>query len=127
MRLTVKQKAGVNEIVVHKNCHEEFCGFRHCENCKNQVEVFERLFELENKLESGQAFELQCKVGDAVYQTDTDGTKIYCSTVQRIIIDNQRVIYCTDSVDFDERAIGNSIFLTAEAAEARAKELQEKL
>lgn len=117
----------MNEIVVHKNCHEDFCGFRHCENCKNQVEVFERLFELENKLESKQVVELRCKVGDAIYQTDTNGTKIYCSTVQRIIIDNQHIIYCTDSVDFDERAIGKSVFLTAEAAEARAKELQERL
>lgn len=90
-------------------------------------DVYNRLAELEDKLESGQAVELQCKVGDAIYQTDTNGTKIYCSTIQRIIIDNQHIIYCTDSVDFDERAIGKSIFLTAEAAEARAKGLQERL
>lgn len=90
-------------------------------------DVYNRLAELEDKLESRQTVELRCKVGDAIYQTDTNGTKIYCSTVQRIIIDNQRVIYCTDSVDFDERAIGKSIFLTAEAAEVRAKELQEGL
>lgn len=61
-RLTEKRKAGVNEIVVHKNCKEEFCGYRHCENCKNQVEVFERLFELENKLEKGLLVEIgYCK------------------------------------------------------------------
>lgn len=56
-RLTEKTTAGVNEIVVHKNCKEDFCRYRHCENCQNQVEVFERLFELENKLESGQLVE----------------------------------------------------------------------
>ena len=71
--------------------------------------------------------ELKCKVGDAVYETDTNGAKIFCSTVKRIIIDGQHTIYETDGVSFDERAIGKTIFLTAEAVEARAKELQGKL
>lgn len=51
--------------------------------------------------------ELPCKVGDIVYQTD--GVKIYESTIKN-------VIYETESIAFDERAIGQSIFLTREEA-----------
>lgn len=49
-----------------------------------------------------------CKVGDTVYQTD--GEKIYKLTVRG-------VIYNTDAIGFDERAIGKSVFLTREEAE----------
>lgn len=52
--------------------------------------------------------ELPCKVGDTVYQVDSE--RIYESTVKRIIYD-------TDGIAFDERAIGKSVFLTREEAE----------
>lgn len=60
-----------------------------------------------------------CKVGDTIYQTDTNGTKIFKSTVKGIIFE-------TDGVAFDERAIGESIFLTEEAVKEKMKKLQEK-
>ena len=47
-------------------------------------------------------------VGDAVYQVDSE--RIYKSTVKIIIYD-------TDGITFDERAIGKSVFLTKEEAE----------
>lgn len=65
------------------------------------------------------AVELPCKVGDTIYQTDTNGTRIFKSTVKNIIFE-------TDGVAFDERAIGESIFLTEEAVKEKMKKLQEK-
>ena len=57
-----------------------------------------------------------CKVGDAVYQRDTAG-RIYESKIKSIIYD-------TDGVAFDKRAIGETIFLTREEAEKALKEEQ---
>ena len=52
---------------------------------------------------------LPCKVGDTVYQIDAE--RVYESEVKWIIFD-------CDDIAFDERAIGGSIFLTRDAAEA---------
>lgn len=65
------------------------------------------------------AGEFPCKVGDIIYQIDTNGTRIFKSTVKNIIFE-------TDGVAFDERAIGESIFLTEEAVKEKMKKLQEK-
>ena len=54
-----------------------------------------------------------CKVGDKVCQTD--GSRIYESTVREIIYD-------TDGIAFDETAIGTSVFLAREEAEAALAE-----
>lgn len=70
--------------------------------------------ELKKRLDK--AVELPCKVGDTIYQTDTNGTRIFKSTVKNIIFE-------TDGVAFDERAIGESIFLTEEAVKEKMKEL----
>ena len=58
---------------------------------------------------------LPCKVGDKVYQTD--GIRIYESTIRTIEISSARTVYFTDNIAFDKRAIGDSIFLTREEAE----------
>ena len=52
---------------------------------------------------------LPCKVGDTVYQIDAE--RVYESEVKWIIFD-------CDDIAFDERAIGGSIFLTRDEAEA---------
>ena len=49
-----------------------------------------------------------CKVGDVVYQTD--GVRIYEGQIKEIIYDTGLIV-------FDERAIGNTVFLTREGAE----------
>lgn len=54
-----------------------------------------------------------CKIGDTVYQTD--GCRIYESTVREIIYD-------TDGIAFDETAIGTLVFRTREEAEAALAE-----
>lgn len=70
-------------------------------------EIAERL------IEDGDVIVTPCKVGDTVYQTD--GCRIYESTVREIIYD-------TDGIAFDETAIGKSVFLTREEAEAALAE-----
>lgn len=56
-----------------------------------------------------------CKVGDTVYQTD--GFRIYESVVRKIIYDTEG-----EGIAFDETAIGTSVFLTREEAEAALAE-----
>lgn len=61
--------------------------------------------------------EANCKIGDAVYQTD--GVRIYESTIRKIIYD-------TEGIAFDESAIGVSVFLTKEDAEKARETYQKK-
>ena len=61
-----------------------------------------------------------CKVGDTIYQTD--GVRIYTSTIYEITYTENKVIFVTENVVFDERAINNSIFLNREEAEKALKE-----
>ena len=70
------------------------------------------LRELYEAEKEGQLVVLPCKAGDTVYQIDAE--RVYESEVKRIIFD------CND-IAFDERAIGVSIFLTREEAEAALK------
>jgi hypothetical protein len=58
---------------------------------------------------------LPCKVGDIVYQTD--GIRIYELTILDILLRKNKPYYETDAVDFDDDAIGTSIFLSREEAE----------
>lgn len=62
--------------------------------------------------QTGRLVVLPCKVGDTVYQIDAE--RVYESEVKWIIFD-------CDDIAFDERAIGGSIFLTREEAEAALK------
>ena len=71
-----------------------------------------RLRELVLAEQDGRLVVLPCKVGDTVYQIDAE--RVYESEVKWIIFD------CND-IAFDERAIGVSIFLTREEAEAALK------
>ena len=69
----------------------------------------ERLRELVKAEKDGRLAVLPCKVGDTVYEIDAE--RVYASEVKRIIYD-------AGHIDFDERAIGKSVFLTSEEAEA---------
>lgn len=86
--------------------------------------VLNRLAELEDKIEDGTLIELPCKVGDIVYQFDNGG-EIYELMILHINIYKGKPYYETDAIDFDNRAIGESIFLTKAEAEAKLEELQE--
>ena len=65
-----------------------------------------------------------CKVGDAVYQTD--GIRIYELEVSDAYLNlkNYKPHYDTESIGFDDTAIGESIFLTREQAEQALAEMQ---
>lgn len=53
----------------------------------------------------------RCKVGDTVYQSDTAG-RVYEAKIRKIIYDTEA------GIAFDEDAIGRSVYLTREEAEA---------
>lgn len=57
--------------------------------------------------------------GDKVYQTD--GIRIYESTIRELEMSSANTVYCTENIAFDERTIGKSIFLTREEAEKAAE------
>ena len=58
----------------------------------------------------------ECKLGDKIYQTD--GVRIYESIISEITITSKQTIFVTEKIAFDERAIGNSVFLSYAEAEA---------
>lgn len=72
-----------------------------------------KMLRWEDAEQAGRLVVLPCKVGDTVYQTDLVG-HIYASRITQIIYD-------TDSIAFDERAIGKTVFLTREEAENALK------
>lgn len=78
---------------------------------------FSRIIELVNAEKEGRCVTLPCKVGDIVYQTD--GTRIYKLTVRGII-------YNAEHIGFDDSAVGKSIFLTREEAQAALKEREDR-
>lgn len=61
---------------------------------------------------------LPCRVGTVVYEVGTDG-RIYGCTVRRII-------YETPGCAFDDRAIGQSVFLTLEEADKASEKRRKK-
>lgn len=65
--------------------------------------------------------EIKCKIGDTVYQTDVE--RIYELEVFDVSLRNYKPYYETESIDFDDDAIGKCIFLTKEEAERRLKEV----
>ena len=84
----------------------------HCEVC-----YYHDFEECEWFKDKSEWVHLPCKVGDIVYQVDSE--RIYESTVRNIIYD-------TDGIAFDERAIGKSVFLTREEAVKALEERKEK-
>ena len=58
----------------------------------------------------------ECKLGDKIYQADD--VRIYESTISEITLTAKHTIFVTENIAFDERAIGNSIFLSYAEAEA---------
>ena len=73
------------------------------------IEALSKLAAYEDAEEQGRLLVLPCKVGDKIYQTD--GIRVYESTVRQLIFD-------TENIAFDVRAIGKTVFLTREEAEA---------
>ena len=60
----------------------------------------------------------ECKIGEKIYQTD--GVLIYESTIVEITVTTKHTIFVTENIVFDERAIGETIFLSYSEAEAHS-------
>ena len=99
------------EIIGLKNTCEQLSGINDSLFKANQ-EMGKDLAEWKKAHDDGRLVVLPCKVGDTVYQIDAE--RVYESEVKWIIFD-------CDDIAFDERAIGGSIFLTREEAEAALK------
>lgn len=80
-----------------------------CRWIEKELGPIDHLHDLLQAEQAGRLVVLPCKVGDTVYQIDAE--RVYESEVKWIIFD-------CDDIAFDERAIGGSIFLTREEAEA---------
>lgn len=117
---------------INEYCSTVECG-GHCEYCY-VGNLYERLAELEDKIENGTLLELPCRVGDKFYQV-IKGLPIYEWEVETIIFSNiyfskNYVITARRTTDlaywkFWSEDFGKTIFLTKAEAEARLKELQE--
>lgn len=51
-RLTVREKCGVKWIVRHKECKEQFCRYRNCQDCEKEHEMLDKLYDLENLIDN---------------------------------------------------------------------------
>lgn len=114
-----------------------------CDNCINTCDdydfdcgkcpiqkCFDRLGELEDKLENGTMIELPCKVGDEIYYIPSlvSRPRVLLGTIIAIRIEKGgygvQIQESTYNGYYDKTALGIDWFLTKEQAEARLKELQ---
>lgn len=115
---------------------EEVCDniYDDCEGCPIQ-KCFDKLGELEDKLENGTMIDVPCKIGDTVYRLDTETGYIDPIVIENMVIDKGDIILRYDSYDGVICHLSNIIekslyldcffvFLTKQEAEARLKELQ---
>lgn len=114
-RLAAYEDTGLSpeEIKVHEAAKYN-AGYYHgdedrCRWIEKELGPIDHLRDLLQAEQTGRLVVLPCKVGDTVYQIDAE--RVYESEVKWIIFD-------CDDIAFDERAIGGSIFLTREEAEA---------
>ena len=133
-RLTYRTELGVS---IDKNEECPTCSI--CWNCdipprecQYISDVLEKLAKYEDLEEQGRLIKLPCKVGDVVYEINTDrnivsalkiiSTKIYSYA---IYFDYQLIdgIY-KNIVSFSDIDIGKTVFLTQSAAEEKLKELR---
>lgn len=139
-RLTYRSQLG--NAVSYGACEDVKCKVRDCDKCKVGVAIcrlcdyedaglepaeykkyadaikkldIEHMHDLLQAEKDGRLVVLPCKPWDKVYQTD--GLNIYESKVERIIFE-------ADNIAFSEDAIGRSIFLTREKAEAALKKME---
>lgn len=92
-------------------------------------EVYNRLGELEDKIENGTVVELPCKVGQGCYRIlrdENDGLKIVRLVVEGIaVFENMKMIYTNENrVPYREDEFGDIVFFDKTQAEKRLAELK---
>lgn len=99
-----------------------------CGNYERFMETYNRLAELEDKIENGTLIELPCKVGDTVYILEKAVLRAHWDE-HRYIVDewDKLAVYEKEFnlVLFAVSKVGKDYFLTREKAEKRLKEIQE--
>lgn len=86
-----------------------------CGNYDRFIEIYNRLADLEDKIENGKLIELPCKVGDTIWEVNP-----FDDIILSITVPNLHTIICW----IKERAFGKYLFLSKSEAEAKLKELQ---
>lgn len=88
--------------------------------------VFNRLAELEDKIENGTLIKLPCKVGDTIWWISSNNRDIIEVVVNSIRLVKDRIILFVEEKGVGEYSIMfvSDISLTREEAEKRLKELQ---
>lgn len=92
------------------------------------AKVFEKLCDLEDKIENGTLVDLPCKVGDTIYEVFKNHKPpfIQQTKVEKIIITEKglKLKLARNSVyETSIASLGNTLFLTEAKAEARLQEL----
>lgn len=92
------------------------------------AKVFEKLCDLENKIENGTLVDLPCKVGDTIYEVFKNHKPpfIQQTKVEKIIITEKglKLKLARNSVyETSIASLGNTLFLTEAKAEARLQKL----
>lgn len=94
-------------------------------------DLYNRLAELEDKIENGTLMELPCKVGDTIYEVFKYHKPpfIQQTKVEKIIVTEKglKLKLARNSLyETSIASLGKTLFLTEEAAKAQIKKLQEK-
>ena len=104
----------------------------------NELKIYRRLAELEDKIMNGTLVETPCKVGDTVYCVEyfcnykgcsSDEQMFCCGCSEMLERERRKEKFVISKKKFrlqDLDRVGKTLFPTEEAAEARLKELQEK-
>ena len=104
----------------------------------NELKIYRRLAELEDKIMDGTLVETPCKVGDTVYCVEyfcnykgcsSDEQMFCCGCPEMIERERRKEKFVISKKKFrlqDLDRVGKTLFPTEEAAEAWLKELQEK-
>ena len=104
----------------------------------NELKIYRRLAELEDKIMNGTLVETPCKVGDTVYCVEyfcnykgcsSDEQIFCCGCPEMIERERRKEKFVISKKKFrlqDLDRVGKTLFPTEEAAEAWLKELQEK-
>lgn len=94
-------------------------------------DLYNRLAELEDKIENKTIIELPCKAGDTIYEVFEYHKPpfIQQTKVEKIIVTEKGLklkLACNSFYEISIASLGKTLFLTEEAAEEQIKKLQEK-
>lgn len=100
-------------------------------NIPERDELYNRLAELEDKIENGTLREVPCKVGDTIYfdtyrRGNSIGVQPHKVAMVRFVVGIEPTSETTRT-EIQEYEFGKSVFFTAEEAEAKLKKVMEEI